>query len=234
MVNGAVGDQAGEPGSIPSGGGAAGNADPNGSHGGGAGAVRPPDGDTAPGASAGDATLILARLSAGDQSAAEELMPLVYEQLRHLASGYFRGQRKEHTLQATALVHEAFLRLIHADSAAYQGRSHFMAVAATAMRQILTDHARRVKAAKRGGDRRRVGLEGDAIPGAAQDVDLVALNEALDELRELDPRKHRIVELRFFGGLTVEEVADLLDVSKRTVEGEWRAARAWLGTRVGS
>ncbi len=179
-----------------------------------------------------EATRALNDLGAGDRSAAERLIPYVYAELRALAGSYFRGQRADHTLQPTALVHEAFVRLIDQTGVQWKSRAHFMAVAATAMRQILTDHARKTNALKRGGDQRRVQLtDGLAIIGG-RDIDLVALDESLSKLAEVDPRKHRIVELRFFGGLTVEEIAEVLDVSRSTVESDWRAARAWLGVEL--
>lgn len=174
------------------------------------------------------ATIVLSELTRGDSSAAERLLPLVYAELRSLAGSYFRAQPADHTLQPTALVHEAFIRLIDQTSVEWNDRAHFFAVAATAMRQILTDHARRSKALKRGGDRERVSLENAPTPAEKGEVDLVALDEILTKLEGFDPRKHRILELRFFGGLSVEEVARILEVSKTTVENEWRAARAWL------
>lgn len=185
------------------------------------------------GQSAEDVTRLLGDAASGDSDAARRLLPVVYEQLRALAGSFFRGQPQEHTLQATILVHEAFLRLADQSAGAFRDRTHFVAVAATAMRQILTDHARRVRAAKRGGGWQRVEVDVAADEGIAR-VDALALDEALTELETLDQRKHRIVELRSFGGLTVEEVAALLGVSKRTVESEWRGARAWLGSKLGS
>lgn len=195
-----------------------------------------------------EATRLLGALAAGDKAAAQDLLPMVYEQLRALAAACFRGQPSGHTLQPTALVHEAFVRLVQRQGGAgdgrghYNDRTHFLAVAATAMRQILTDHARRVRAAKRGGGRDRMNIDievagGAGAPGRGSDgsfsqVDLLILDEALAELEALDDRKHRIVELRYFGGLSVEQVAEVIEVSTRTVESEWRAARAWLGARL--
>jgi RNA polymerase sigma-70 factor (ECF subfamily) len=179
-----------------------------------------------------DATQVLAELGRGDQAAAERLLPLVYGELRALAGSYFRQQRPDHTLQPTALVHEAFVRLIDLTGAAWKDRAHFFAVAAMAMRQILTDHARRQRAAKRGGDWERISLDQAIVPPEGGDIDIVALDDVLTRLAELDARKHRIVELRFFGGLSVEEVAGVLEVSKTTVESEWRAARAWLSLEL--
>src|SRR5262249_39597686 len=159
----------------------------------------------------------------------ERLLPVVYAELRALAGAYFRAQPIDHTLQPTALVHDAYIRMINQTSPHWNGRSHFMAVAATAMRQILTDHARRKKADKRGGEWEKVGLDVAIARESGtpnEDLDIVALDEALQKLRLLDDRKHRIVELRFFGGLSVDDVANVLGVSKTTVESDWRAARA--------
>ena len=182
-----------------------------------------------------DATMFLRQIGDGDADAAQQLLPLVYEELRALAGGHFRRQRADHTLQPTALVHEAFVRLIDQTNAQYKDRSHFFAVAATAMRQILTDHARRKKADKRGGEWEKVSLDhvaGSDRGAGLQTLDLVALDDALTELAQLDPRKHRVVELRFFGGLSVDEVAEVLAVSKTTVESDWRGARAWLSAQL--
>jgi RNA polymerase sigma-70 factor, ECF subfamily len=184
-----------------------------------------------------EATLLLEALAGGDESAAARLLPILYAELRALAGAYFRGQPVNHTLQPTALVHDAYLRLVNQPPGQWNNRAHFMAVAATAMRQILTDHARRKKSDKRGGDWQRVGLDVALAretggEGGDADLDLVALDEAMSKLEAHDPRKHRIVELRFFGGLTVDEVAVVTGVSKTTVESDWRAARAWLGVEL--
>lgn len=179
-----------------------------------------------------EATEALRLISDGDANAAERLLPVVYAELRALAGSYFRGQPSDHTLQPTALVHEAFVRLIDQTSIQWKSRAHFMAVAATAMRHILTDHARRSNAAKRGGGQRCIELnEGIALSSAVQ-IDLVTLEDALSKLASYDSRKHRIVELRFFGGLSVDEAAEVLGVSKSTVESDWRAARAWLSVEL--
>jgi len=179
------------------------------------------------------ATQILNAISDGDASAAGRLLPLVYEELRALAGSRFRGQPSDHTLQPTALVHEAFLRMIDQSSVQWHSRAHFVAVAATAMRQILTDHARRKRADKRGGGQQRIGLDG--VSGdAGREIDVVALDDALERLAQLDPRRHRVVELRYFGGLSVEDVASLLGVSVTTVEADWRGARAWLSVQLGT
>lgn len=179
-----------------------------------------------------DATQVLTELGRGDASAAQRLLPLVYDELRALAGGYLRRQPANHTLQPTALVHEAFVRLVDQTSVEWNDRAHFFAVAATAMRQILTDHARRRRAAKRGGNLQRVTLDAAVTPRAEAQIDLVALDDALSQLVALDERKHRVVVMRFFGGLAVEDVARVLGVSKTTVESDWRAARAWLSVRL--
>jgi len=155
-------------------------------------------------------------------------MPLVYDEFRALAAHHLAGERKNHTLQPTALVHEAYLRLIDQTRVDWQGRTHFFAIGSQAIRRVLIDHARGKARAKRGGGMARVTLD-DAIALAPQrDEDLLALDEALEKLEKLDPRQAKVVEMRFFGGMTVEEVAEALGVSKRTVEGEWTMARAWL------
>lgn len=180
------------------------------------------------------ATAILAELSSGqgdEGRSAAELMPLVYAELRVLAEHYLRGERPGHTLQATALVHEAYLRLIDREDQSWQGRTHFLAVGARAMRNLLIDHARARGRLKRGGGLMRVTLAEPiaAGPGSAlEPEELLALDRALEGLAELDERAARVVELRFFAGLKVAEVAELLGVSKRTVEEDWVHARTWL------
>jgi RNA polymerase sigma-70 factor, ECF subfamily len=175
---------------------------------------------------------LLARARVGDPKASEALFVRVYAHLRSLAGTYFRGKAASHTLQPTALVHEAFLRLMRRDGG-WEDRNHFIAVAATAMRQILTDHARRRSADKRGGGQAHLSL-GDWLPGDAAvrgdagAVDALAMDDALKQLALMSPRQVRIVELRCFGGLTVEEAAEVLSLSRATVEREWRLARAWL------
>ncbi len=176
-------------------------------------------------------TQLLEKLSDGDDSAADQLLPLVYEDLRGLADGYFRFDRGGHTLQPTALVHEAFVKLVQSSSS-WKSRAHFFAVAATAMRQIMIDHARRKRTEKHGGGLERVTLDNLITPNGEKDVDIVALDEILAELARLDPRQYRIVEMRFFGGLTEEEVATILGVSRTTVQSEWRAAKAWLSKEL--
>jgi len=175
-----------------------------------------------------ETTRILQAVGRGDEDAVDRLLPLVYEQLRALAGNYFRAEPSDHTLQPTALVHEVFVRMVGGTEVAWNDRAHFFALAATAMRRILADHARRRRAAKRGGDWHRVTLDAAVTPPTEPQIDAVALDSVLSRLAELDERKHRVVEMRFFGGLTIEEVAAVLGVSTTTVEGDWRVARAWL------
>lgn len=159
-------------------------------------------------------------------------MPLVYDELRRLAASYIKRERPGQTLQATALVHEAYVRLIGEKSQNFQNRNHFLAIAALSMRQILVQRARARKAAKRGGDPERITLDEQLLPAPAgassQEIDLVALDEALERLAALDPRQAKVVELRYFGGLSVEEAADVLDISPATIKRDWTLARAWL------
>ncbi len=175
-----------------------------------------------------DVTQILKRASDGDDSAINRLMPLVYDELRALAESYLKQERPDHTLQATALVHEAYLRLIDQRDVEWQNRAHFFAVAAQAIRRILVDHARGHQRAKRGGDRQRVRLDEDMSLLEGSSLDLLALDEALGRLASLHERQARIVELRFFGGLSLKDMAAFLGVSPRTVDGDWSMARAWL------
>lgn len=179
----------------------------------------------------GEATAILARAAAGDSAAASELLPFVYEQLRAIAGSYFRAQPASHTLQPTALVHEAYMKLVGAQTD-WKDRAHFCAVAATAMRQILANHANAKRAAKR--DAHRVDVTVDVMPtptGASQ-IDLLDLDDALKDLATLNERHSRMVELRFLGGLTVEAMAHVLGISEGMARREWRAARAWLSHRL--
>lgn len=159
---------------------------------------------------------------------AEELLPLVYAELRAVAGAFIRGERQGHTLQPTALVHEAFLRLADKDRMRWQDEHHFIAVAASVMRRVLVDHARRRKTEKRGGDRLRVTYFDTPLVEGSTDVDLLELDDALNKLATLDERQTQVVELRFFGGLRVEDAARILDVSSRTIEADWSMARAWL------
>ena len=172
-------------------------------------------------------TQLLSNLG-GNPVAAEELLPLVYDELRALAGSLFRQQSTGHTLQPTALVHEAYLRLVGQQRVEWKSRAHFMAVAAKAMRQILVNHAIAKKADKRGGDWGRVTLSEAAEPSREPDVDLEALNDALRRLETLDDRQVRIVEMRYFAGLTMEEIAHVLGLSLSAVEKDWRMARNWL------
>ena len=180
------------------------------------------------------ATRALEAHAGGDPKAVSELLPLVYEKLRALAAAYMRAERRDHSLQPTALVHEAYLRLIDGERVSWQGRAHFFAVAATQMRRILAEHARARKAGKRGGNARKVTLDDTMAVTTAGVVDMLALDEALDRLARESPRQVRVVELRFFGGLSVEETAQLLEISMSTVKGDWRVARAWLARELSS
>jgi RNA polymerase sigma factor (TIGR02999 family) len=177
-------------------------------------------------------TQILQEWSAGDTGAAERLMPLVYAELRRMAGRYLSGERSDHTLQATALVHEAYLRLADQTRVTWQNRGQFFGVAAQAMRRILIDHARSRATERRGGTAQRFSLdESLAIPLMEPEqsaADMLALDEALSELGRIDPRKSQVVELRFFGGLGEEEIATFLSISKRTVIRDWQMARLWL------
>jgi RNA polymerase sigma factor (TIGR02999 family) len=173
-------------------------------------------------------TALLARWRAGDSHALESLIPLVYSELRSLARHYLQRERSNHTLQSTALVHEAYVRLAGQDPPALQNRSHFFGIAARLMREILVDHARAQQAAKRGGDACTLALDEALRIAGRTDVDLLRLDEALKELARLDERQSRIVELRFFTGLSIDETADVMDISAATVSREWTTARAWL------
>jgi RNA polymerase sigma-70 factor, ECF subfamily len=173
-------------------------------------------------------TDLLHHLEAGDRSAVDRLFAAVYKELRNLAARFFRQEAKGITIQPTALVHEAYLKLVGQSAVAWQGRTHFFAVAAQAMRRILVDHARRRGAAKRGGQQNRVRLEEGLVPALEPDHDLLAVDEALSKLAQLDPRQAQLVELRFFAGLSVAEAAEVLGISKRSAEREWTMVRAWL------
>lgn len=176
------------------------------------------------------ATLLLARLSEGDSTAANDLLPLVYDELRRIAAIYFRNHSAGNTLQPTAIVHEAYLKLIRG-TAEWRDREHFCAIAATAMRQILIDHARAKRTAKRDPERAQVTF-GDLETPSGGVIDLVALDDALTRLTEIDERLGRIVELRFFGGFSMGEVAEHLQVSRRTAQTDWRWIRAWLSREL--
>ncbi|HKY42635.1 MAG TPA: sigma-70 family RNA polymerase sigma factor [Pyrinomonadaceae bacterium] len=174
-------------------------------------------------------TQLLIDWGEGDQAALERLMPLVYSELRRLAGNYLRRERAEHTLQPTALVNEAYLKLVDQRNAQWQNRAHFFGIAAQLMRRILVDHARQRQAVKRGGvEQQRLSITSAEAVAKQPEIDLLALNEALDELAQMDPKHSRIVELKFFGGLSIEETAEVLGISHATVERDWKLARAWL------
>lgn len=182
----------------------------------------------------GAITVLLKRMISGDAAAGDELMPHVYEELRRLAAHYLHNERPDHTLQATALVHEAYLRLVSTRDTDIENRAHFFAVAARIMRQVLVDHAREHCAAKRGGAAKRVEFEEGLIFSEDQYEFVLDVNRALDRLAERDEQEARIVEMRFFGGLTEEEVALVLGVSSRTVRRDWNHAKAWLAAEMAS
>lgn len=175
-----------------------------------------------------EVTRLLQCLEGGDKSAVDQLFAAVYQELRDLAGRAFEREPKSNTLQPTALVHEAYVRLVKQANVDWQGRTHFFAVAAQAMRRILVDRARQRGAVKRGGGKNRVLLDDEAIPGLEPDDDLIAVDEALSKLAQLDPRQAQMVELRFFGGLSVAEAAEVVGMSKRSAEREWTMVRAWL------
>jgi len=175
-----------------------------------------------------DVTQLLQQWSDGRQEALDRLLPQIYAELRRLAASYLWRERRDHTLQATALVHEAFLKLVDQRAVRWQSRAHFFGIAAQAMRRILVDHARARSAAKRGDGERPVSLDEAAVIGAMPDADVIALHDALTRLETIDPQQSRIVELRFFGGLTMEETAEVLHISPATVGRDWTVAKAWL------
>jgi RNA polymerase sigma factor (TIGR02999 family) len=176
----------------------------------------------------GDVTRLLAQWMDGDAGAFERLMPLVYDQLRHLAASYMLRERHDHTLQPTALVHEAYLRLAQSRDAHFDNRVHFYGAAAQAMRRILVDHARRRRAARRGSDPTLLHLDDSRDVGIDLRFDFVALDDALNRLAQVTPRAAKVVELRYFGGMSIDEIAAFLDVAPITVRRHWGVARAWL------
>lgn len=178
-------------------------------------------------------TQLLERWGGGDESALCELMPIVYGELRRLAAAYLRRERRGHTLQPTALVNEAYLKLVDQRRARWQNRAQFFGVAAQLMRRILVDHARSRQAAKRGGEHFRLSLEQIDPASNSPDLSLLAVHEALERLAAIDAEQVRVVELRFFGGLSIEETAEVLGVGHATVEREWKMARAWLRRELG-
>jgi RNA polymerase sigma factor (TIGR02999 family) len=177
-------------------------------------------------------TLLLKRCSAGDQNALGELVPLIYDELHRLAASFLRRERPDHTLQTTALVHEAYLRMVDQHNTHWKERGHFFTVAAEMMRRILIDHARRHKAVKRGGPLTKVSLDEATIFTPEQSQNLLLLDGLLTRLAVIDPQEARIIELRFFGGLSVEETADVMDISPTTVKREWSIARKWLAREM--
>jgi len=185
------------------------------------------------GTSPPDLTRLLLAWSDGDETALQRLMPLVYSELRRLAERYMGRERAGHTLQTTALINETYLRLVGARDVHWQNRAHFYAVSAGAMRRILVDFARARKNLKRGGGARPVPLDEQVLAGLTRSADLLALDEALERLAALSPRQGRVVELRYFGGMTEQEVAEVLHVSSRTVRSDWQLARAWLHRELG-
>jgi RNA polymerase sigma factor (TIGR02999 family) len=179
-----------------------------------------------------DVTGLLLAWRRGDRAAFEELVPLVYDELRRLAHGHLRGERHQ-TLQTADLVHETYVRLVDSSRVQWQNRAHFFAIAARCMRRILVDAARARQALKRGGDYMRVDLDADLTVTDAPNLDLIALDRALQTLAAIDERRGRVVELRFFAGLSIDETAQLLDVSPETVMRDWTVARAWLFQQLG-
>ena len=177
-------------------------------------------------------TQLLIGWSEGNKEALDELLPLVYDELRKQAARYLRKESPGHTLQTTALIHEAYLRLIDQKNVRWQNRAHFFGIAAQLMRRILVDHARMKKRAKRGGSNIKVSLSEAALKTPAQDLDIVALDEALKRLEQVDEQQSRVVELRFFSGLSVEETAEVLSISPATVKRDWSMAKAWLHREI--
>lgn len=176
-------------------------------------------------------TRLLQNLNEGNVGAADELIPLVYSELRKLAAHYLKSEREGHTLQPTALVHEAFLRLVEQETE-WQNRNHFFAMAANLMRRILVDYARGHKAEKRGAAAEKIALEDAFVFVKEKPAEMIALDEALEELAKIDPRRAKVVELRFFGGLSNEDIAQVLNVHSNTVLRDWKLARAWLKTQI--
>ena len=173
-------------------------------------------------------TVLLVNIENGDSRAIDELLPLVYSQLKAMAGNQLKGERPNHTLNATALVHEAYLKLVHQDRVSWQNRAHFFAIAAQAMRRVLINYAKSRLADKRGGGQPIVTFNEEVMSGDSPAEEIIALDEALTRLKEIDERQSRIIELRFFGGLTEQEVAQVMKISESTVKRDWRMARAWL------
>ncbi|MCP9495266.1 MAG: sigma-70 family RNA polymerase sigma factor [Pyrinomonadaceae bacterium MAG19_C2-C3] len=182
--------------------------------------------------SSNEVTQLLVQLTGGNRAVLDQLLPLIYDELRRLASGYLRRERSSHTLQPTALVHEAYLRLVDQRDVRWQNRAHFVGVAAQMMRRILVDHARKSGAEKRGGEFQKISLDENFDLSDERAAELIALDDALKTLAEIDEQKSRIVELRYFGGLSIEETAEVLGVSAPTVKRQWSMAKAWLFGQV--
>lgn len=184
----------------------------------------------------GQVTLLLAALREGNQEAANRLMPLIYGELRRMAGSYMQRERRGHTLQATALVNEVYMRLAGGEPGPWQNRAHFFGVAAHAMRQVLLDYARSHAAGKRGGqDAQKLDLDAEQLRGLSPKIEnVIAIDEALERLGRIDPRQSRLIELRFFAGLSVEEAAEVMGVSTATIKREWRSAKAWLHRELAS
>ena len=177
-------------------------------------------------------TQLLVEWSEGDRAALDQLMPLVYDELRRLARSYLRRERPDHTLQPTALVHEAYMRLVDQHSASWQNRAHFFGIASQMMRRILVNHALARETAKRGGHAEKLALDRVTVVDGQREVNLIALDNALKELETADERQCRIVELRFFGGLSIEETAEVLKLSPATIKREWSTAKLWLRRQI--
>jgi RNA polymerase sigma factor (TIGR02999 family) len=179
----------------------------------------------------GEVTLLLKAMNSGDATASEKLVPLVYRELHRLAESYMRRERADHTLQPTALINETYLRMT-GDTTNWQNRAHFIGVAANVMRRVLVDHARAHKAGMRGGNLQRVELEEGIAISKERSSEMLVLNDALNELEKVNPRQAKVVELRYFAGLSVEEIAAILKISHRSVQRDWALARAWLFGRI--
>jgi RNA polymerase sigma-70 factor (ECF subfamily) len=181
----------------------------------------------------GKVTVLLKSLSEGNAAAAEELMPLVYDELHRLAAGYMRRERPDHTLQPTALINQAYLRLAKQEDVAWQNKAHFVGVAANIMRRVLVDHARERHTAMRGGKKTQVDLDEGLAVSAEKSAEILALEDALTRLEKLSPRQAKVVELRYYGGHSVEEIASALGIAPRSVKRDWSLARLWLSEQIG-
>lgn len=179
-----------------------------------------------------EVSLLLKEWRNGDRKALDALLPLVYKQLRRMAHYQLRNERPDHTLRSTAVVHEVYLRLIGMEQPQWESRTHFFAIAAQLMRQILVDYARRHRAAKRGGGGCKLMLDDAILPARQPDVDVVALDDALNSLAKIDPRQSRVVELRFFAGLSLQEISEVMEIAPATVQRDWTSARAWLHREI--